>query len=232
MKFGITQPNPCSYLPEEKEQILVLVSDTPATRHQYDYLISMGFRRSGEQVYRPHCQACKACVPIRLPVAQFSLSKSQKRILKRNQDLEVKVSTQDKPEYYTLFESYIKQRHSDGSMFPPSKAQYQGFVPSPWGETLFIEFYAKQDLIAVAITDNLFTSLSAMYTYFKPEEDKRSLGTFAILKQIELAQTMGKEFLYLGYQIDNCQKMRYKENFLPNERFFEDKWQLITKKSV
>lgn len=232
MKFGITQPNKCSYLPEEKEQILVLVSDYSPTRQQYDYLISMGFRRSGGQIYRPHCETCKACEPIRLPVALFEPSKSQKRIAKRNQDLRIEISEQDKPEYYNLFASYINQRHADGSMYPPSEEQYQGFVPSPWGDTLFIEFHDQQELIAVAITDNLFRSLSAMYTYFKPGEEKRSLGTFAILQQIEIAKSMNKQFLYLGYQIDNCQKMRYKQNFLPNERFFEDKWQLFAKSSV
>ncbi|MEP2651167.1 MAG: arginyltransferase, partial [Paraglaciecola sp.] len=172
MKFCITQPSQCSYLPEEKEQILVLVSDSPTTRQQYDYLIGMGFRRSGGQVYRPHCDKCKACVPIRLPVAIFEFSKSQKRISKRNQDIRVEISAQDKPEYYDLFASYINQRHADGGMFPPSQEQYQGFVPSPWGETLFIEFHDQHELIAVAITDNLLTSLSAMYTYFKPGEEK------------------------------------------------------------
>ncbi|MFT5839472.1 MAG: arginyl-tRNA--protein-N-Asp/Glu arginylyltransferase [Flavobacteriales bacterium] len=231
MKFGITTPFTCSYLPEQDERLLVFMSDTDPTINEYDFLISAGFRRSGTQVYRPHCGSCNACESIRLPVSSFAASKSQKRIIKRNQDLKIGVSHVDKPEYYPLYESYINQRHSDGSMYPASLEQYQGFVLSPWNNALFIELYAKDELIGVAVTDNLASSLSALYTFFKPEELQRSLGTFAILQQIELAKSLNKPFLYLGYQIDTCQKMSYKQNFLPHERFFDDKWQLITKKA-
>jgi arginine-tRNA-protein transferase len=236
MKFGITTPFTCSYLPEQDERLLVFMTDTQATIAEYDFLIAAGFRRSGTQVYRPHCGSCNACESIRLPVRMFSPSKSQKRIMKRNQDLIIRISNSDKPEYYPLYESYINQRHDDGSMFPATLEQYQGFILSPWNNALFIEFYAtdehtKDELIAVAVTDNLVSSLSALYTFFKPEEQQRSLGNFAILQQIELAKSLNKPFLYLGYQIDTCQKMSYKQNFLPHERFFNDKWQLITKKA-
>jgi arginine-tRNA-protein transferase len=236
MKFGITTAFTCSYLPEQDEKLLVFMSDTQPTMLEYNYLISAGFRRSGTQVYRPHCDSCKACESIRLPVEGFIASKSQKRVMKRNQDLRIHVSHVDKPQYYPLYESYINQRHADGSMYPASLEQYQGFVLSPWNNALFIEFYAtderaNEELIGVAVTDNLVSSLSALYTFFKPEEQHRSLGNFAILQQIELAKSLNKAFLYLGYQIDACQKMSYKQNFLPHERFFNDKWQLITKKA-
>tara|TARA_R110002167_G_scaffold93030_1_gene249604 strand:+ start:746 stop:1444 length:699 start_codon:yes stop_codon:yes gene_type:complete len=231
MKFGITTPFTCSYLPEQDERLLVFMSETQPTIAEYDFLIGAGFRRSGTQVYRPHCEACKACESIRLPVHMFRPSKSQKRIMKRNQDLTVRISNSDKPEYYPLYESYINQRHDDGSMYPATLEQYQGFILSPWNNALFIELYANDELIAVAVTDNLVSSLSALYTFFKPEEQQRSLGSFAILQQIELAKSLNKPFLYLGYQIDTCQKMSYKQNFLPHERFFNDKWQLITKKA-
>ena len=116
-------------------------------------------------------------------------------------------------------------------MYPATKEQYQGFILSPWNNALFIEIYATNELIGVAVTDNLASSLSALYTFFKPDQQQRSLGNFAILQQIELAKSLNKPFLYLGYQIDTCQKMSYKQNFLPHERFFDDKWQLITKKA-
>jgi arginine-tRNA-protein transferase len=236
MKFGITAPFTCSYLPNQDERLLVFVSDTQPTIVEYDFLIAAGFRRSGTQVYRPHCASCNACESIRLPVNLFQASKSQKRIMKRNQDLTIRISHSDKIEYYPLYESYINQRHDDGSMYPATPEQYQGFILSPWNNALFIEFYAtdeqaNEELIGVAVTDNLASSLSALYTFFKPEERQRSLGTYAILQQIELAKSLNKPFLYLGYQIDTCQKMSYKQNFLPHERFFSDKWQLITKKS-
>lgn len=231
MKFGITPPFTCSYLPEQDEQLLVFMGDTQPTMAEYDFLIGAGFRRSGTQIYRPHCGSCNACESIRLPVHLFTPSKSQKRIMKRNQDLTIRISHSDKPEYYPLYESYINQRHDDGSMYPATLEQYQGFVLSPWNNALFIEILANNQLIGVAVTDNLVASLSALYTFFKPEEQQRSLGTFAILQQIELAKSLNKPFLYLGYQIDTCQKMSYKQNFLPHERFFDDKWQLITKKA-
>ena len=231
MKFGITTAFTCSYLPEQKERLLVFMSDTQPTMLEYNYLISAGFRRSGTQVYRPHCGSCNACESIRLPVNTFAPSKSQKRIIKRNQDLTIRISHNDKPEYYPLYESYINQRHTDGSMYPATLEQYQGFVLSPWNNALFIELHTNDELIGVAVTDKLVSSLSALYTFFKPEEHQRSLGNFAILQQIELAKSLNKPFLYLGYQIDTCQKMSYKQNFLPHERFFDDKWQLITKKA-
>jgi arginyl-tRNA--protein-N-Asp/Glu arginylyltransferase len=232
MKFGITTAFTCSYLPEQKERLLVFMSDTQPTMLEYNYLISAGFRRSGTQVYRPHCGSCNACESIRLPVDTFAPSKSQKRTVKRNQDLTIRISHSDKPEYYPLYESYINQRHADGSMYPATLEQYQGFVLSPWNNALFIELHTNDELIGVAVTDKLVSSLSALYTFFKPEEQQRSLGNFAILQQIELAKSLNKPFLYLGYQIDACQKMSYKQNFLPHERFFDDKWQLITKKAV
>jgi arginine-tRNA-protein transferase len=231
MKFGITQPAQCNYLETEKEQLLVLMPDIEASAQEYDYLIAAGFRRSGLQIYRPHCQSCKACESIRLPVKDFKASKSQKRIWNKNQDLSIQISQHHQPEYYPLYESYINQRHADGSMYPASREQYDGFILNPWDNALFIEFYAHDELIGVAVTDHMPSSLSALYTFFKPNEDKRSLGTFAILQQIELAKSMNKEYLYLGYQIDTCAKMNYKQKFLPHERFFEEKWQLIAKKA-
>ena len=220
MEFGITSPFACSYLPEQDERLLIFMSETDPTIAQYDFLIGAGFRRSGTQVYRPHCNSCNACESIRLPVSLFTASKSQKRIMKRNQDLTIRISSTDKPEYYPLYESYINQRHADGSMYPATLEQYKGFILSPWNNALFIELRTKDELIAVAVTDNLASSLSALYTFFKPEEQHRSLGNFAILQQIELAKSLNKPFLYLGYQIDTCQKMSYKQNFLPHERFF------------
>lgn len=230
MKFGITQPFSCSYLANQDEQILVLVEDNHAlTGSYYDQLIAAGFRRSGQQIYRPHCPNCQACEAIRLPVKQFRISKSQKRVLKANQDLSTNVSQQNKAEYYPIYEDYINQRHADGSMYPASQEQYMGFIINPWQKALYIEIYLADTLIGIAATDTVNNGLSALYTFFRPEYTKRSLGTYAILQQIKLSQQLNLEYLYLGYQIDACQKMNYKQKFLPHERFLHDKWQLITK---
>lgn len=231
MKFGLTQRFDCSYLDDQQEQLLVFVDEQQAVNQHYELLIGAGFRRSGEQIYRPHCPKCQACQSIRIPVEQFAPSKSQKRILKRNQDIEIRVSRENKPEYYQLYEQYINQRHSDGSMYPASEQQYFSFVGSQWNVPLFIEFYLEQRLIAVAVTDELEHALSALYTFFAPELSQRSMGTLAILNQIRLSQQMNKAFLYLGYQVDACAKMNYKSKFFPHQRFFANKWQQISKKT-
>lgn len=230
MKFGLTQTFPCSYLPEQQERLLVFVDDEGAdSAKHYDRLIGAGFRRSGTQIYRPHCPHCQACESLRLLVKQFKPSKSQKRILKRNSDMQIKISDHDRPEYYAIYQDYINQRHGDGSMYPASIEQYQGFVISPWDNACFIEMHLEEKLIGVAVTDKISSGLSALYTFFLPEYAQRSLGTYAILRQVQLAQQLNCDFLYLGYQIDSCQKMNYKQNFLPHERFSNDKWQLIVK---
>jgi leucyl-tRNA---protein transferase len=232
MKFGITQAFQCSYLPEQQEQLLAAIPPPEGLHSQhYDMLITLGFRRSGEQVYRPHCGACQACQAIRLPVRIFTPSKSQKRLLKRNADLRVVLSKTDKTEYYELYERYINSRHADGAMYPASKEQYQGFILNPWQQQWFLEVWHEQALIAVAVTDIVKNGLSALYTFFSPDYEQRSIGTYAILQQILLAQHHQLPYLYLGYQIDSCQKMNYKQKFLPHERFLHNNWHLITKKA-
>lgn len=229
MKFGITQPFPCSYLQNNEEQLVVLVEEKQATTAQYETLIDLGFRRSGEQVYKPNCPNCTACHSIRLPVEQFKPSKSQKRVLSKNSDLELRYSDAPKEDYYHLYERYIKQRHADGSMYPPNKEQYDSFISVSWMSSLFIEFWLSNELIGVAVTDELQDSLSALYTFFEPKQAIRSIGTFSIMAQVAKAKDMGKRYLYLGYQVDNCNKMNYKQKFLPHERFLDNKWQLIVK---
>lgn len=234
MKFGLTQEFSCSYLPDQREQLLVFVGDDNSagkdTYSHYELLIEAGFRRSGDQVYRPDCAGCNQCHSIRIDVANFTPSKSQKRILKRNQDLTTKLSRQQKASYYPLYERYINQRHRDGSMFPASQEQYNNFINGSWLQPLFLECYQQQELVAVAVTDEFNQAYSALYSFFHPEMEKRSFGTYLILKQIEHAAKQNKSWLYLGYQIDTCAKMNYKSNFYPHERFFANKWHRIIKK--
>ena len=229
MKFGISQSFPCSYLPDEQETLLVYAEESEHNTY-YEMLMAAGFRRSGAQVYRPHCGACSACQALRVPVASFVPSKGQKRILKRNSDITVVLSEQDKDHYYALYEKYINTRHQDGSMYPATPEQYASFAHGDWLDPLYIELHLAGELVGIAVTDALENALSAVYTFFEPSLAERSLGTFAVLQQISIAKRLNKQHLYLGYQIDNCQKMQYKRNFLPHERFIEQKWQLISKK--
>jgi arginyl-tRNA--protein-N-Asp/Glu arginylyltransferase len=230
MKFGLTQQFDCSYLSDKKERLLVYVDEQQADVSQYELLINSGFRRSGEQIYRPHCKTCHACQSLRIPVAQFTPSQSQKRVLSKNQDIEVVLSEKDKPIYYPLYEQYINARHRDGSMFPATYEQYYSFIGCEWANPVFLECYIDKELVAVAVTDNLNASFSALYTFFRPDMAKRSVGTLAILKQIEQAKLRNKQYLYLGYQVDACQKMNYKRNFYPHERLIDNKWHYFSKK--
>ncbi|MCY7293973.1 arginyltransferase [Alteromonas sp. a30] len=233
MKFGITQPFDCSYIPENKERLLVYVgSSLYSTLDDYEKLLESGFRRSGDQVYRPQCPSCHACQSLRVPVSQFKESKSQKRILNKNKDIECRISRQNKPEYYELYARYIEERHADGSMYPPTPEQFLDFLRNNWAPPLFIELICEGKIAAVAVTDELRNSLSALYTFYDPDLESRSLGTLAILHQIKKAQAMGKEYVYLGYQIDTSRKMNYKRKFLPNEQYIDHRWVSFQKKCV
>jgi arginine-tRNA-protein transferase len=231
LKFGITQEFDCNYLDDRKEQLLVCVEPAPVLQAVFSNLTESGFRRSGEQVYRPLCKACNQCHSIRVLARASKLSKSQKRVLSKNKDLQIKVSKINKPEYYLLYEKYVNEVHSDGTMYPASEEQYYGFVNCEWQHPIFLEAYLDEKLIGVAVTDKLDHGYSALYTFFEPNLSKRSLGIFFILKQIQLTAEDNLPYLYLGYQVDACKKMNYKQNFYPHERFFDNKWHLSLKKA-
>lgn len=224
MKFGITDSFNCSYLEDQQERLLVYVGGGVPQNTDYEYLLESGFRRSGDQVYRPHCPNCNACKSLRIAVADFKPSKNQKRVLSKNRDISYRTSTINKPEYYALYHRYISERHADGSMFPPTLEQYQSFLSNDWSTTLYVEMYLEGELAAVAVTDAMQNCLSALYTFFDPGLAHRSMGTLAILEQINQARLLGKRYLYLGYQIDTCQKMNYKSKFLPNEQYIDHQW--------
>ena len=230
IKFGLTQTFPCNYLTDQEEQLLVLLDNQLINAASYDELMNIGFRRSGENIYRPHCPNCSACNSVRIPVEEFTPSKSQKRIWNKNKQLIYSVSNQAKESYYQLYEEYINTVHQEGTMFPASRPQYDGFLFAQWLDVLFIEIYDQDKLVAVAVTDYLNSSLSALYTFYSPDYLDKSLGTFAIMQQIAIARQMGKKYLYLGYQIDQCNKMNYKSRFFPHHRLIKGNWEVMKKK--
>ncbi len=231
LRVGITPSHPCSYLPDQYEQLIVIMDDDYRSPQGYEALLQAGFRRSGNDVYRPHCSFCSECHSLRINPKEFVPNKQQKRVFKKNKDIRWQVSDAEKPAYYALYDRYITQRHSDGSMYPPSHHQYQQFLFCDWLPPYFIEFYKEDELIAVAVTDILPNSLSAMYTFYEPEFESRSLGTFAILCQLELARKIKREYLYLGYQVDGCKKMNYKSTYHPHERLVDKVWKKYSNNS-
>ena len=225
LKFYATQPHSCSYLPEEQATTLFLDPSQPMDVQVYADLSDMGFRRSGDHLYRPHCQNCSACVPARIPVDLFVPNRQQKRIFKRNADLQVRST---KPhfteEYFDLYQRYIEQRHADGDMFPPNRDQFSTFLVRDLKFCRFFEFRLENRLLAVAVTDMLPNGLSAVYTFYEPGEERRSLGRYAILWQIAEAARLRLHAVYLGYWIKNCQKMNYKTQYRPIELLTNQRW--------
>lgn len=211
---GISQPFDCNYISGQKEQLLV-IKEAQLDANLFEQLLGMGFRRNGDSIYKPRCPNCQSCQSIRVPVAKFTLSKRQKRTLKANQDLHWVMSAQAHPQQYALYEKYIAERHSDGPMFPPSQQQFDDFLNCSWLAPHYIQVFDGDTLVAVAVTDVMPHSLSAIYSYFHPDYEKRSLGAFLILLQCQQAKIWQKDFLYLGYQIDENTKMKYKRLYRP-----------------
>jgi len=217
--------SPCSYLPG-REATSEWVD--PGILHQalYDRLIEAGFRRSGDHVYRPACLGCRACVPVRIPVDRFRPSRRDRRCLRRNADLESRFAQPGfTEEYFALYARYLAARHPGGGMDDPDPADFLQFLTSEWAETRFLEIRDPRGrLMAVAVTDLLDAGLSAVYTFFEPDEPARGLGNFAILEQIRIARERGLDWLYLGYWIEGCRKMAYKARFLPQQRRIRNTW--------
>ncbi|AWB67611.1 arginyltransferase [Saccharobesus litoralis] len=226
LKFGVSQTFPCSYLDDQQERLLVAMDDIVFNGANYEQLLKVGFRRSGEQVYRPYCVGCQSCESLRIIVNKFKPSRSQKRVLKRNQKFEALLVPNDTnvKSYFPMYARYIAARHRDGSMYPPDYEQYNNFVKAEWLQVGFLEIYEQDRLIGVSVLDILPTALSAVYTFFEPEYHQDSLGTFAILKAVEFAKSLKLQHVYLGYQIDQCNKMNYKSKFTPHERLIDSIW--------
>ncbi len=225
LKFFVTPTHRCSYLPRQDATTLFADPNQHMNEMIYANLSEMGFRRSGNYVYKPHCQYCSACIPVRLRVKDFRPSKRQKRIIAKNSDLSVRVIEPEFDEtHYELYALYISEKHADGDMFPPSKAQYRSFLISNWSNTKFIEFKLADDVVCIAVLDQLASGISAVYTFYNPLLSKRSLGVYAILWQIEYSLTSALDYLYLGYWIKECKKMSYKQEYKPLECFVANRW--------
>lgn len=229
LKVYTTYPHRCSYLDGEEATTLFIDPRQTVDQPLYSNLSLLGFRRSGNHIYRPHCSHCNACIPARVPVADFRPSRSQKRCLKSNADVEVKqLDCIANEACYALYERYIQARHADGDMYPPDRDQYESFLNDPWGVTRYFGFHVDGKLLAVAVVDEMIDGLSAIYTFYEPTEDARSLGRYAVLWQILLCQERDLPHVYLGYWIRNCAKMAYKADFRPLEVMVNNQWQRST----
>ncbi|MFK7816059.1 MAG: arginyltransferase [Gammaproteobacteria bacterium] len=228
MDFYQTPIHPCGYLPNQYSLNIFADPNEEISTQTYSWLIDYGFRRNGNHLYRPQCPECNACVPTRVCIDEFKPNRSQKRSLKFNQDLEInEVQNNFKQEHFDLYTKYLQSRHSDGPMSQSTRKDYEEFILGTWSETSLLEFRLDKKLISVAVFDVLPQGLSAVYTFFDDEYNKRGLGTLAVLKLIQRTEQLKLPYLYLGYWIKESQKMNYKVNFRPIEGYVGKNWQKL-----
>lgn len=225
LAFYATPPHECSYLAERQAVTLFADPKAPMNMTIYSALAEAGFRRSGQYVYQPRCPNCDSCIPARIAWRDFRPNRSQKRVIKHNLDLTVHITPSGfNDEQFELYRRYMHTRHPDSGMDVGDADQYLSFLDSSWSRTEFVEFRLGERLLAVAVIDVMENGLSAVYTFFDPDESKRSLGALAILWQIGEAERRGLDYVYLGYYIEECDKMAYKRAYRPLEVFRNGNW--------
>lgn len=225
LQFYTTAAYNCSYLPERQARSQVATPTHLIDEDTYDQLVRLGFRRSGIFTYRPWCNSCHACLPLRVLVNQFQPNRCQKRVMKRHENLVVS----EQPllffeEHYDLYQRYQAKRHGGGGMDKDNREQYSHFLLQSQVRTKLLEFREDNILRMVSLVDVLSDGLSSVYTFFDPDISRASYGVYSVLWQLELCRELNLPHLYLGYWIANSNKMRYKDNYRPHQTYQFGAW--------
>ncbi|OBQ89394.1 arginyltransferase [Mesorhizobium sp. AA23] len=243
-QFFLTAPSPCPYLEGQFERKVFthLVGDKAPEMN--DLLTQGGFRRSQNIAYRPACESCRACVSVRILAQEFTASRNMRRVTQRNADLIGAMhDAQPSTEQYSLFRAYLDARHRRGGMSDMTVLDYAMMVEDTHVDTKIIEYRRRGpdtfitgkgqgELIAVALTDKMADGLSMVYSYFNPDFEDRSLGTFMILDHIARAKARGLPHVYLGYWVNGSRKMSYKMRFMPQEHLGPKGWERYDHEAV
>lgn len=228
--FLVTPEHECSYLDDHDAITLFVDPNYPVVMSQYSALAKLGFRRSGSNIYRPHCKDCGLCIPVRVPVDEFKPNRSQRRNKTANNDISISVvDAVFNDEHYDLYRRYMKGRHAGGGMDNDEPESYETLISADWSLSKLLEFRLDEKLLMVAVIDIFDDGISAVYTFFDPEYPTRGLGVFGILSEIDYAQSLDLEWLYLGYWNPKTNKMSYKSNYQPMEFFDGHDWQWLKK---
>lgn len=223
----------CAYLDDRRARSAFVHPDTELDPAVYSRLIELGFRRSGDHVYRPHCDHCQACIPTRVPVREFQPNRKQRRCLTRNASTRTVIrGAEFDPRHFRLYQTYLRARHDKPDEAPPSEEDYLRFLGSRWCDTHFVEFLIEGRLAAVAVVDVIDHGLSAVYTFFDPALAAYSPGVYAVLWQIEYAKQLELPYVYLGFWIAECRKMRYKIDYQPLSGLIAGQWQSLLPPSI